>query len=116
MALVHQGSVEDGERLLASRWPEAVAVSDPDLALYSAFGLGRGSLRQVLGPATWIAGLRALRKGHLVGRPKGDTLVMPGLFLVAGDRILWRHVFAHSGDEPETGSMVEDVRAALAAH
>jgi len=114
VALVHQGSVADGESLLGPRWPQVVAVSDPELELYTAFGLGRGGLRKVMGPATWMAGVRALRKGNFVGKPVGDPLILPGLFLVHGDRILWRHDFAHSGDHPTEEALVAGVRAALA--
>ena len=113
--LVHQGSIEQGEKLLASLWPEAPAISDPDRVLYRAFGVGKGSLREVLGPATWTAGLRALRKGHFVGRPVGNPRVQPGLFLVDSGRILWRHDFAHSGDQPDAARIVEAVRPVLAA-
>lgn len=112
---MHQGSVADGERLLASRWPDAIAISDPERELYAAFGLARGSLGRLMGPATWAAGLRALGKGHFVGMPVGDPLMMPGLFLVAGDSVLWEHEFQHSGDQPPTSELVPAVRAALAA-
>ncbi len=115
MVLVMQASADRGEKLLSGLWPDAPFVSDPELRLYTAFGLGRGSLGEVMGPATWLAGLRALRKGHFVGRPVGDPLVLPGLFLVHGDRVLWRHAFAHSGDQPSEEELLAGVRTALAS-
>jgi hypothetical protein len=111
VVLVHQGDVRQGEALLGSRWPDVAALADPGRELYAAFGLGRGSLRQVMGPGTWSAGLRALRKGHLVGKPVGDPLVMPGLFLVAGDRILWRHEFFNDTATTEIYTLVAAVRS-----
>lgn len=115
VVLVHQGSVEQGEDFLASRWPEVVALSDPDLHLYTAFGLGRGKVGQLLGLASMKAGVRALCKGNLVGLPVGDPWVMPGLFLCDGDRILWQHEFGHAGDLPPEEKMAASVREALQA-
>ncbi len=110
LAVVHQGSVEQGEALLKGRWPDALAIADPDLALYGAFGLGRGSVGEVLGAGAWVAAARAALKGNFVGLPVGDPWVMPGMFLAHGDRILWRHEFRHVGDLPP----VEDIVAAAA--
>jgi hypothetical protein len=109
--LVHQGTVEQGEALLARLWPDASAISDPERLLYAAFGLGRGRLGQLLGPATWLPGLRALSKRHFVGRPVGDPLTMPGVFLVEGARVLWAHPFGHAGDQPSTTELVSAVQA-----
>lgn len=113
IVLVHQGSVAEGETLLGKRWPDALALSDPELALYHAFGLGRGRVGQLLGAGSWIAGVRALAKGHFVGKPVGDPWIMPGLFLCSGNRVLWQHAFDHAGDLPSESTLVDAVRAAL---
>ena len=112
--LVHQGTVEEGEGLLRKLWPEAAAISDPERTLFRAFGLGRGSWKALIGPANWGAGLRALFKGHFVGKPVGDPLVMPGLFLVEGDRVHWSHAFDYAGDHPPMDTLVQNVQGALA--
>lgn len=108
---MHQGTVEQGEALLAKLWPDAPAISDPERELYAAFGLGHGRVGQLLGPATWLAGLRALLKRHFVGLPVGDPLTMPGAFLVEGGRVFWAHPFDHAGDQPRTPELVSAVRA-----
>ncbi len=92
------GSPEQGEAFFARRWPEARAVSDPDKELYAAFGLGKGKLRQFLGPAIWGTGLRALLDGHGIGIPVGDPAMMSGNFLVVDGAIPWSHVHANSGE------------------
>jgi len=112
--LVHQGSVEQGEELLAKRWPDAVAVADPGLKLYSALSIRRGRWSEVLSPRAWGPAIRAMLKGHVVGVPVGDTRVFPGIFLVHGDRVLWRHDFAHTGDHPSEEQLVAAVEASLA--
>ena len=116
--LVHQGDASEGDALLEKRWPGALSISDPDRTLYTAFGLGRGSLGQLMGPGTWGAGIRALFKGHFVGKPVGDPLVLPGMFLVEGNEILWSHDFAHSGDNPSAeiiGRAIQDARVRAAS-
>jgi len=92
------GSPAEGESFLGERWPEARAVSDPEKRLYAGFGLARGSAGQVLGPRVWLAGLKSTLKGHGIGRPVGDPLMLSGWFLVDGDAVLWEHVHADSGD------------------
>ena len=104
VALVHMGSVAEGDRFFADRWPDVAAIADPDLALYAAFGLGRGSLGEVLGPRAVLAAGRALLRGNLVGKPVGDVKVMPGAFLIAGRDIVWSHDYRHSGERPDWGA------------
>ncbi len=101
VVLCHQGSVEEGDAFFHKRWPEVPAIADPGLLLYSAFGLGRGSLGQVAGPRAILATARAFAKGNLVGKPSGDVMVMPGAFLIAEGSVLWNHDYRHSGENPD---------------
>lgn len=96
-----QADVERTRSLFQRLWPEAAVICDPELSFYDAFGVGRGSLGQILGPGVWPAGVRAMLKGHFVGRPVGDPWIMPGFLLVIDRRIVWRHRFHHSGDHPD---------------
>ena len=97
-----QGSVADGAAFFDTLWPAARAVADPERQFYAGLGLERGGMRAMFGTQTWACGLRAVRKGHFIGRPVGDPWLMPGLFLVDnGGRLLWRHDFAHAGDHPD---------------
>lgn len=98
--LVYQGTVDEGAAFFAKFWPEARAIADPDFALYQAFGIERGGKEQFLTAGVIACGIRATLKGNFNGRPQGDTLLMPGLFLVSGDRILWHHDYRHAGDHP----------------
>lgn len=62
-------------------------VSDPEQTLYQAFELSRGSFLQLFGPRAWIGGLRAMLRGHFVGRLKGDGFQMPGVFVIRNGRV-----------------------------
>lgn len=101
LLFVHPSRPADGDDFFAWTWPEARAVADPTRDLYRAFGLGRGTFGQVFGPAVLACGLRAVRKGHGLGPPRGDPWQMPGLFLVAEERIVWQHVGRHIGEHPD---------------
>jgi hypothetical protein len=105
VVFVHPATETDGEAFFRERWPEVPAIADDEHALYDAFGLRRGSLMQLLGPKVWLAGLRALGAGHGVGRPKGDTLLLAGGFLVREGRVVWSHYSTHTGDIIEPGAV-----------
>ena len=86
-------------------------MSDPGGELYRGFGLGLGSVTQLLGPSVVACSLRAATKGHGLGRPVGDPRQMPGLFWVARTRVLWQHDFAHAGDHPDFEALPARLRA-----
>lgn len=97
--------MEDGRHFFDHSWPEARAVADPDCVFYEAFGIQRGGMKELFSPGVLVCGLRAGRKGHRMGAPAGDTRMMPGLFLAAGDQILWRHEYKHAGDHPDFAAL-----------
>lgn len=74
-------------------------VSDPDLHLYRAFGLRRGSLWSVAGPAVWVRGVTSLVH-YGAGRLTPDLLQMPGVFMVFHGQILWNFVHQSVADQP----------------
>lgn len=106
---VHQGSIDDGERFFTKFWPEATAIADPDLNLYRAFRIERGSAMQLAGPQTLVSGLKGLLEGHGIGIPMGDPFLMPGLFYVKGGAIVWNHVFRHAGDHPDFSKLNQTI-------
>jgi hypothetical protein len=99
--LVHQGTAAEGAAFFATFWPEARAVSDEENVLYPAFGVDRAGFLQIFGPGAAACSLRAAAKGYLPGKTVGDPWLLPGLFLVRGERVLWQHDFAHIGDHPD---------------
>lgn len=105
------GTPAEGDAFLSTRWPEARAVSDPERALYDAFGLRRASAGEVLSPRSWGSGLKAVLSGHLPGRPVGDPLVLSGQFLVRGGEVLWENRHAHPGDERRHDELLDVFRA-----
>jgi hypothetical protein len=110
VVLVHQGTVEQGDAFLESRWPEVSAIADPGRVLYAAFGLERGRLAQVLGPRVLLRGMSAALRGNGIGKPVGDLWQMPGAFVIHRSAIVWSHVAHHVGDQPN----LDQVRTLMA--
>lgn len=89
LVIVHQGSDEDIQPLLARHGIERIArVSDPGKRLYRALDLPRGSFAQLFGPAVWAAGLKAALAGHGIGPLVGDGFQMHGAFVIRDGRVV----------------------------
>lgn len=72
-------------------------------------------MKEMFGPEVWACGVRATLKGSFIGRPVGDPWTMPGLFLVQGDKILWRRDFRHAGDHPDWSAIPQVATAVTGA-
>jgi hypothetical protein len=107
------GTPREGRAFMRRYWPTVRAIADPDKRFYGAFGIERGGLLQMFGPAVWRAKRRAQEAGHENGERVGDIWMMPGVFLVRGERILWAHAARHAGDHPPFAQL-RDVAAAAA--
>lgn len=105
------GSAKATRDFFAEFDPEARAIADPEKDLYRAFDLVRGTGSQLLSPAVFAAGLRAVMKGNGIGVPVGDVWQLSGEFLVRNGVIRWAHRARHTGDHP---SLDEIVRAPVA--
>lgn len=76
-------------------------VSDPGRTLYRAFALGRGTFAQLFGARAIAGGVRAMLRGHGVGRPDGDGFQMPGAFLVSDGRIVAGRPHETAAERPD---------------
>lgn len=102
LVVVHLGSPSEGSAFLSRAGLDGVHhVSDPKARVYEAFGLERGSLRQLFGPAVMKRGVEAgLFGGHGIGLLAGDGTRMPGVFLVHRGEILRAFVHRDAGERP----------------
>jgi hypothetical protein len=82
-------------------------VADADCELYRAFGLGRGTWRQLFGLEVILRGIgAALFQGHWIGPLEGDGFRMPGVFLIRDSRITGAFRHETSASRPDYLRMV----------
>lgn len=96
-----QGDILETKEFFDGFWPEARAVSDKEHFFYQAFGLKQASLTTMLTPTAWVRVVETAFKGNFVGKFVGDIWMMPGVFLVKNESIIWQHDFKHTGDHPD---------------
>lgn len=102
IAFIHSESAE-----VAAPWfakyglEEVVRISDPALAHYRAFGLGRTPAAAIVDPAVWMRGA-ASALAHGFGTQTAEMMRrQPGVFLVRGDRILAEYRHRSPADRPD---------------
>lgn len=85
--------------------------ADPHQMAYKAFGVPRGSLAQIAGPAIWGRSLKSLIRWG-AGRPVGDPFQLHGAFVVDRDGVIrFIHRPADSADLPNHDDMITAVAA-----
>lgn len=90
-------------------------VSSPDRQAHRAFGLRRGTLNQVAGPAVWLPWLRRQAGPERQGRfGQGDVSQLPGTFVVDTDGVVrYAHRGRRSDDNPPNGELLSVLAAIL---
>lgn len=103
VALIHQATDESAAAMLANYGLESTPrISDPDLRLYRAFGLGKMSKWSLLNPMLWLRGTHlAIVKKRGFGKVEGSETQMPGAFLIHQGRIVRSHVYKEVWDHPD---------------
>lgn len=104
IAAVTQG--KPGEVLLfcKQRAPGVHCLADPERNAYRTYGLPRTTLAKILlNPKTYIAGIRARRRGHTVELPPPgqDGMQLPGLFAIGQKgRFTFTYYYQIPSDHP----------------
>jgi hypothetical protein len=80
--------------------------SDPDCLLYRAFGLPRGKFKQLFSAEVIVHGLRAMLRGHKIGKLNGDGFRMPGAFVLIDGKVVVEHRATSAADVPDYLSML----------
>jgi len=111
VAFIHGATVSE-----AAPWfrkyglADVIAISDPGLEHYKAFGLGRTPVSAMIDPQVWTRGAAcALQHGFGV-----QTLAMmrqlPGVFLVQRERVVAEFRHRTGADRPDYLALVRSIR------
>ncbi len=84
---------------------------------YAAWGLGRASSKTMLNSGVITSGIRALSQGARQGKATGDSMQLPGSFLVdPTGTICWAHPGSHPGDIASVDELLAAIEATLTPH
>ena len=112
LVLVHMLQSGDENSYLPS--DDVARIADPECELYKAFGLGKGGIRELLGPIVWVRGFRAFFSGCGVGRIAGDGRQMPGTFLFHKGEIIAARPAKNASELPDIEGIFQDLPSANA--
>jgi peroxiredoxin len=111
VAFVHGGSEAEADRWFAKYGlTEVVRISDPTLAHYQAFGLGRTHVQALVDPKVWTRGaVCALSHGFGAQTPR-MMRQLPGIFVVQRARVLAEYRHRSPADRPDYLRLVQSVK------
>jgi hypothetical protein len=110
VAVIGQGTHEDMQAFLETRPVPFETFADPERESYRAYGLARGTWRQVAyAPSVLRAGAAAALEGHVVGTPMGDPMQLPGSFVISGGVV----VYAHRGKTSADTAPIDELLGAV---
>jgi peroxiredoxin len=111
LAIVTQGNPEETRDFCNQYAPGMTCLSDPDLKVYTAYGLGRGNLVQTfLSPEIWKGNAHAKEMGFVPQMPPEgqDALLMSGIFIIGPDgRIRFPYYYDNIADHPALSQLMQ---------
>ena len=109
---VGQGTAEQTRAFAHHMELPYLLLGDPARTAYAAYGLVRGTLRQLLGPAVIRVHLQGLVRGVQPGRIIGDPRQLPGAFVIdRAGMVRYAKPGKHAGDQPSTEELLRAVAA-----
>jgi len=110
IAFVHGASASEAAPWFEKYGLDDVAqVSDPGLAHYRAFGLGRTSGKALVDPKVWTRGAVCAISHGFGGQTTEMMRQLPGVFLVQQDRVLAEYRHRSPADRPDYVALVRTV-------
>jgi hypothetical protein len=114
VAFVHGGTESEAAPWFAKfGLGDVLTISDPGLAHYRAFGLGRTTIGALIDPKVWTRGaVCAVSHGFGVQTP-AMMRQLPGVFLIQGDRVISGYRHTSPADRPDYLALVRSADTAL---
>jgi peroxiredoxin len=108
VAFVSMASPQQAEEFRLKMGSPHPFICDTRQELYQAFGLGRGSGKQMFNPKVFVRGFGATLRGHFVGLPIGDPWQMPGVFKIETDgKVSWEYRSMDASDNPSNDQVLK---------
>lgn len=102
LAFVHGGTPAEAEPFFAKyRLSDVVRVSDPDLAHYRAFLLGRTGAGALVDPVVWARGAVCALSHGFGAQPAALMRQLPGVFVIRGNQVLAEYRHRSPADRPD---------------
>lgn len=99
LALVHLGAEVDAAQVFACYGLEDLPrFANPQRGLYTAFGLKRGNLWEVLGWSVFVR--RKVAKEYGLGMPLGDVFQLAGAFVLFQGQIVQAYRTKNAAEQP----------------
>jgi len=111
IAFVHSEPASEADPWFAKYGlQDVVHISDPTLAHYRAFGLGRTNATSIVDPLVWVRGA-SCALSHGFGVQSVEMMRRaPGVFLVQGDRILSEFRHRSPADRPDYVAIIRSAQ------
>lgn len=86
-------------------------ISDPSSEFYRAFGLGKGTFKQLFGLSTWIRGYDIVVNKNIpikaANASLGDSFQMPGVFILQAGAVKEAYIHKLASDRPDYEKLME---------
>ena len=108
IVFVHGASAEEGAPWFSKyRLDGVTVISDPALAHYRAFGLGRTRAADLVAPKVWLRGT-ACAISHGFGAQTLEMMrQLPGVFIVQGREVLAEYRHQSPADRPDYLALIQ---------
>ena len=111
IVFVHMADTKTAEEYFTRfNLPNIRFINDPEKHFYRAFGLVRGSYRQLFGLQTWIKGYQISKAEGVQqenGQHLGDSFQMPGVFLIRNAEVVESFIHQNASDRPDYGKLAQ---------
>ena len=111
MAAITQGAVSETQEFCEEYAPNILCLCDPQHTVYRAYGLGRGTLVQILlDPQIWRSNAQARKNGYPAHMPPQgqDALLMSGVFIIGPDGLIrLPYYYDNIADHPPFALLLE---------
>lgn len=106
VAFVHGASPAEADPFFARyRLTDVVRVSDPSLAHYRAFGLGRTGARALVDPVVWARGAVCALSHGFGAQPAELMRQLPGVFVLRGGAVRAEYRHRSPADRPDYAAL-----------